>query len=624
MGIFQQFPYTNFHELNLDWFLKQFDSLLEEWATYHAQWDQWQGDVNQALEDFRAWFDNLDMQEEINNKLDDMAANGELAQALIPYLPFVTPEAFGAIGDGVADDKIAFTDAINTGKKILALNTYYISDAIELDNDASIKIDGFNTGIIKGGGDYLFDCAQFDTIEIYNTEFDGDNIVYGFCEWLTPADKVILNNCKFHNFNAVYDPGDLNLIKFPLNAAFAIADCHANIEGSEFYDNIGHGLIIRGFTKECFITKCVAHHNGCDDNHVRLAVSIGLGAYAEPHAGGECIISDCIAYYNGASGIAPHDIATQIITDCYSHDNWEHGIVIQECENGVISNCITENNDSFGIRVQGDFAQGTYYCENVKVSSNMINDNNGIWVGANCINVEVTDNNITAAARAFQTDSSTTQDRNASSENVIIHDNTVEESANYAGYNVLLKNPFKGLAKYNNRHKDGTYLANGFIINKDSKMEAYANYAPLFEDETDYNLITSVSPSLLNSSTLSGGTLTYGGSATGQAVEYKIPLNELYSKITALFVFDDYANIYPVARLRNSSNSEISFLDQKAAFYHDLNCLMIEIDLKDMTYDDGYLCPGIGFNYISGEPNALTNFKAYFAYGQKIKGNIII
>lgn len=43
--MFESYPYTNFHELNLDWILKQ-------------------------IEEFRTWFDNLDVEDEIKKEVD--------------------------------------------------------------------------------------------------------------------------------------------------------------------------------------------------------------------------------------------------------------------------------------------------------------------------------------------------------------------------------------------------------------------------------------------------------------------------------------------------------------------------------------------------------------------------
>lgn len=78
---------------------------------------------------------------------------------------YVTPEMFGAAGDGVADDTQAVKDAIASGKRVLFANTYRITDKIELltnlqqieitgelkCEDAFIHIAGYNIRVFGGG-----------------------------------------------------------------------------------------------------------------------------------------------------------------------------------------------------------------------------------------------------------------------------------------------------------------------------------------------------------------------------------------------------------------------------------------------------------------------------------------
>lgn len=89
MGLFEHFPYTNFHELNLSWFLDTFRELLTEWEEQKREF----ADLKEAWEAMRTWiteyFDNLDVQEEINNKLDAMAADGSLQAVLMQFVPGV-------------------------------------------------------------------------------------------------------------------------------------------------------------------------------------------------------------------------------------------------------------------------------------------------------------------------------------------------------------------------------------------------------------------------------------------------------------------------------------------------------------------------------------------------------
>lgn len=64
-------PVEGLHEFNLDWFLKKFNELSKEWDVAKAAWLA----LKEYVENF---FDDLDVQEEINNKLDDMYHKGLL------------------------------------------------------------------------------------------------------------------------------------------------------------------------------------------------------------------------------------------------------------------------------------------------------------------------------------------------------------------------------------------------------------------------------------------------------------------------------------------------------------------------------------------------------------------
>ena len=39
MGLYNNFPYTNFHEMNLDWILKELKDLINEWAEFEGQYE---------------------------------------------------------------------------------------------------------------------------------------------------------------------------------------------------------------------------------------------------------------------------------------------------------------------------------------------------------------------------------------------------------------------------------------------------------------------------------------------------------------------------------------------------------------------------------------------------------
>ena len=72
------YPYTDFHELNIDWLLNEWKKFLNEYEDVRNRVTTVE-EAMVALRDFvNNYFDNLDVQEEINNKLDDMKEDGSL------------------------------------------------------------------------------------------------------------------------------------------------------------------------------------------------------------------------------------------------------------------------------------------------------------------------------------------------------------------------------------------------------------------------------------------------------------------------------------------------------------------------------------------------------------------
>ena len=51
MGLFEHFPYTNFHELNLGWFLDKFKALLAEWGIYQPIFEEIRDEAEAAAAD---------------------------------------------------------------------------------------------------------------------------------------------------------------------------------------------------------------------------------------------------------------------------------------------------------------------------------------------------------------------------------------------------------------------------------------------------------------------------------------------------------------------------------------------------------------------------------------------
>lgn len=134
-------------------------------------------ELNRLLVELREYvdhyFDDLDIQQQIDDKLDEMAANGTLASLIVNYFNmYVTPESYGAKGDGETDDTAAIQQAIDTGKNVLfSKTTYLVSKATNAEiypnhdepclyiyhkngqtingNGATLKVDAHGQGIIE-------------------------------------------------------------------------------------------------------------------------------------------------------------------------------------------------------------------------------------------------------------------------------------------------------------------------------------------------------------------------------------------------------------------------------------------------------------------------------------------
>ena len=131
MGIFQQFPYSNFHEYNLDELIKTVKQLVDDWAAYQLKWNNLYNDTEQALTDFKAYVQNywetLDLTAEVATVLNNMLQAGDLDALIVSKLsPVVTSwladnitQPVGVVIDNSLSVPGACADAWETGRRTL-------------------------------------------------------------------------------------------------------------------------------------------------------------------------------------------------------------------------------------------------------------------------------------------------------------------------------------------------------------------------------------------------------------------------------------------------------------------------------------------------------------------------
>ena len=90
MGVFNNFPYANFHELNADWIIEQVRKVMDEWEEYKTDMDLWKLGVDDQLAEFQAWFDNLDVQDEVRTVMNELILSGEFIEITSPQIVSAT------------------------------------------------------------------------------------------------------------------------------------------------------------------------------------------------------------------------------------------------------------------------------------------------------------------------------------------------------------------------------------------------------------------------------------------------------------------------------------------------------------------------------------------------------
>ena len=177
--------------------------------------------IKEYVEYIDNYFKNLDVQEEINNKLDDMLESGELETAIAQFLALAPVFAYDTVADMVDSDYLATGCIARTlGKEAVndGLGAYYrIGDTgdIELDNGK------FATKV----GNNLNTTLAFNTL---NDLIEAENIEAGYTAIV--LGKETLND----GYGAVYTIGDVGDVALD-NGLYATLQ---NDFGNNYYNEI--------------------------------------------------------------------------------------------------------------------------------------------------------------------------------------------------------------------------------------------------------------------------------------------------------------------------------------------------------------------------------------------------
>lgn len=157
--------------------------------------------------------DDLRLDEALENKADIETVNFAVSnKADKNEIVYITPQMFGAAGDGVTDDTAAFIAAINSANGVIFIpkGTYIISQTLFINRSMTIQGESrYDTKIKYTGEGYLFDVStnanEVAKITNFAISSDSDNYCVK-CEienhW---GSSVTIDNVDIFGFSIVFD-----------------------------------------------------------------------------------------------------------------------------------------------------------------------------------------------------------------------------------------------------------------------------------------------------------------------------------------------------------------------------------------------------------------------------------
>lgn len=192
---YNKYPYTDFHELNLDWVIGRVKKLTEDWLATQAEWNDTKEQWQQLYDYVHDYFANLDVQDEINNKINQMILDGT-------FMTIVTP----TINQTVTDATTTWLAAHITQPTTPAIdNTLSIAGAA-----ADSKAVGDMFGIFKDVLSYSYpenDPRLASYTEIYKVPFSFTSLQGGtphFTDLPTGVNNCVIVHNSYMGYGGAY------------------------------------------------------------------------------------------------------------------------------------------------------------------------------------------------------------------------------------------------------------------------------------------------------------------------------------------------------------------------------------------------------------------------------------
>lgn len=196
----------------------------------------------------RDFFENLDLQEEVNNWLNEKVEDGSLLKLFENVIPYATPEMYGAKGDGITDDSTAIAECISKHNVVCGMPGKKYRAKITINKDYFTLKGMHIIGSITIENGHRFVNIRDVDVDCKTSECDSED--YG----VYASDNVIkltMDNCYIHNAkvcglylnnswdnnlnNMSISDNELGVYLFQFNSSFFKGTCYNNNVGMQLY-----------------------------------------------------------------------------------------------------------------------------------------------------------------------------------------------------------------------------------------------------------------------------------------------------------------------------------------------------------------------------------------------------